>query len=789
MPFLPGVVKSVLENEVSYTRFEDFCVELYSLVEGIEIVPTSKTRDYGRDGRSALLKMVPIKPILCATLRDDIDTKVESDIARLSETTATNCIVYCSSKELTEAKCDSIERRCKELFPGLQNFLILGQIQLVRLIERHESIFSKYYSAEINNIEQALLIRPRTTPDIKEIGLLLALCTQTGENAQDLRLQISRHLILYTLHTRGALTLEQLASYITGQLHLPRPLSTIYLSELIEQLRSENYVTIDNNFINIGETGKDFVSNLPEQASSRLLEGRSAVREAITKLSGHVLADMQFGRLWDTFQDGLTQLFYSHGLSIVRMVRTILIESTQASPKIDFYPHIDKLATRSVSMFSNAEQADEVRQALIDMFSEKDSPAFQWLTQICCIYVMMCSLGLEELSSQQILGVLSTYHIVPDSDIVISLLCEGEQNHKDVERILKGWKAIGGKIMTSIPVLDEVAYHAWISDYDYSHYGNILNELSDYDANHIIENAFVRTFRKVSGGNTAPKYWLQYINQFRGHSKYDYSRILQDLREEFGAEILPKESDEHNELAVKVTNYLLKRISKLTSVSIEHIDYRIKNKLQRDGILIANVVSERHFRSSQGDYTTSCILSSAALLKEVDSIFRKQLGAPEIILSTAAVSFLLTLCPQISMSYNTLRSVLFDTALAIRLTPAQVYAFRVIAASGQWDVPWARRSSLHRNLQGVLYQEARSKGEPVSSLRDRLTSNEDPDYSVKIIADTLDRMAITPKTKEELIKVKAENQKLREELNSIISSEKSPRQTKSVPKTFKKKRR
>ncbi|MBI2860380.1 MAG: hypothetical protein HYX91_02585 [Chloroflexi bacterium] len=763
-----------LETDDSYLRFENFCIDLFNKIEGVELVPTSRSWDYGRDGRSVLLGRAAVKPILCATLRRDIDAKIESDISRLHETTNTDSLIYCSSKELTEARCDSLENRIRELCPSLLTIRVVGQTQFINLVERHEEIFRKHYSAEIRNIERTLL-SSCVSQDVRELGLRLALCTQVGDDAQQLRDEIAKRLFLHTLSSCDGLTVPQLASTLANQLHLPRTLSNYYVEEVVSHLSSEELVTYDNGLISITAKGRHYADHIPEESQRKLLEGRSAVREAIFSLSGHQLADSQYNRLWETFQDSMTELFYSHGLALVRMIRSILIEELTSAPKDDIYSRLIALAEKSVSHFSSLEQGSEVKQAIIDMFYEKKNPAFEWLSQICGIYVMMCSLGLEELSNQQVIRVLSTYHVVPDSDILISLLCEGEKNHEEVNRIMRGWVAVGGKIMLSAPVLEEVAYHAWISDYDYCHFGPNLSNISDDDANHTIENAFVRAFRKSARSETSPSHWYQYIQQYRGTSGKDYAKILRILRYEFPLELMPPApaGEEYDRLSAKIKQYMLHRMSEFSNAPVSYLDRRTIDKITRDCALVVSVVAERRDRKFQGDYTTSCIISSAGILKELDSIFGHEFDPPELILSTAAISFLLTLTPQVSMGFGTLRSVLFDSVLYQRLTPAQRHAFRVITSSGQWNVPWSRRGALEQTLNDILLREARSRGMRVSDTRARVIGTKEPEYSATIIAETLNRMAITPKERQELIRAKNELVQLQKEL-SRIKSQKIP---------------
>lgn len=610
MSLLPGVIQAVLDAEDTSLKFEGFCIGLCSKVYGISIVPTSKTWDRGRDGRAVLSQLRGIVPVLCVSLRKDIEKKVEEDISRIAETTETNSVIYCSSQNITEDKIDKITKRIFELYPGLQSVQVLGQSQLLTLIDRNEEIFTAHYAAEIANVERALLLKPAISPDIKEIGLRLALCTQVGENANELRQELIRCLVLYSLNSEDARTPKQLASTITAELRLPRALSPEYIGTILEKLSGDKLIHISDNTANITQNGQDYITDLPKHAGVRLLEGRSAVREAIKTLSGHTIDDSQYTRLWEIFQDGITQVFYAQGLSIVRVIRSVLADELTVEGKQDVVFSMENLADRITTIFTNPTLAQEIRQSIIDMFFEKGSKAFDWLTQICSVYVMMCSLGLEELSSQQIIKVLSTYHVIPDSDIIISLLCEGENNHEDVVRIIHGWNAIGGKLFVTTPVLEEVAYHAWNGDYDYSNFGVNLSKISDYDAEHVIDNAFVRTFRKVAGKNTAPKNWNSFIANYRGARETDYSRIMDILEDEFSFKMLSESVDEDSAKFTKeVADFIIGRVSEYRKTEIESLDSGVIGKAQRDGRLISVVNAERQLRKDQRDFTTSCIIS------------------------------------------------------------------------------------------------------------------------------------------------------------------------------------
>lgn len=764
---LPGIVAALFDNDTSPIRFEKFCLDLCREAEGLELVPTSLTWDLGRDGRGISPSGRELPVALCATLEADVDAKAEADIRRLAVTTKAKQVIYCSSRRLTEAKCDKIEARVRDIYPQLETVRVLGQVQLADLAERHEESLRRHYGAEIQNIETALLT-PKASRQAEDVGLRLALMSQTGDDAWQLREQLATRLVLDTLLDTQGLPAAEIGQAITKFLHLPRQITAHYVQGLLVGLEREGLATLKGGVAMLTPAGVKAARDVPAGAGAKLLEGRAAVREAIRTLSGHVLTDSQFDKVWNTLQDGLANLFYSHGMAMVHMVRSLLAE--EETPRRGGGPPtklLDNLADKVAALFPESTQADEIRLAVVDMFSEKDRHAFKWLTEICSVYVMMCSLGFEALSNRQTLAALTSISLVPDTDVVLSLLCEGEDNHDEVERILTGWSAIGGKVLTAKPVLEEVSYHAWISGNDYAATEHQIAEMDATDARRLLGNSFVRAFKKVAGELTARKFWQQYIQQFRGDSEWDYNSIIDLLRDDYGFDHLSDAGEEYAEFAERVQQLLINRASVDVGCEAENLDYRTRDKCRRDGILLADVLAARQAARTRRQRGTTCVLSSARLLSEADQVFGEDLGQPDAVLSTASVSLLLTLIPQVAMGVTTLRCVLFDDLVVSRLSPAQRYAYRLIAASQQYEVAWSKRVTLHRELGRTIVAEAKARGEPVKVVREKVLRSEDPQYSAWVVARALDDIAATVKGREESYRLKAEIKQLKEEADAL----------------------
>lgn len=774
MALLPGIVRNLLEVEDNSTRFERVCTALYRDAEGIELVSTSRTWDLGRDARAISVKKggKALPGVLCATLSADLDAKVRADVQRLAATTLTTSIVYCSSRALSEAACNRLEADIRKLYPSAVAVRVLGQVQLADLAERFEPTFRTHYSTEIGTIEQALL-RPTDSPSPEAIGLRLALLTQVGDDAFALRAELGKRLVVDALLQDAPKNPGNLAVMISGQLHLPRTLSTNYISTLVTDLEREGLVSVTPRGISLTTAGVSFARRVPAEASSRLLEGRIAIRDAIKKLSGHSLTDDQYERVWRTVQEGLADLFYSQGTTILHMISTVIGGDVNV-PLAEDRVVLETLGDRVASLFSNRDQGAEVRQALIDVFSEKESVAFRWLTQVCSVYVMMCSLGLEGLSQREISRALLGLRLVPDSDILLSLLCIRESNHEEVVRIVNGWRALGGRLLMASPVLEESAYHASISGYDYRAVRDQLAAMNDASANRLIANAFVRTYRKLFVEADRKLGWDRYIGAFRGDNERDYGRILEILREEYGFDRLPEASDEYRDLRDRIRRFLVDLISRskerqsgsgrAPEHAAEPVDFRVLDKCSRDGVLMADIASARDAARRAGVGGTTIVVSSSLRLRQADEAFRDALGRPEAVMSTAAVACLLTLAPGVQMGLGTMRGVLFDLGVAERFSSIDMYAYRIIAASSQYEVPPAKRVTLQRELASRLLEDARARGKSVHELRERIFRSGNPEYSAKIVSDALDRMAVLPEVQKELDELRRQVHSLEAEL-------------------------
>ena len=97
-----------------------------------------------------------------------------------------------------------------------------------------------------------------------------------------------------------------------------------------------------------------------------------------------------------------------------------------------------------MSVISTPDLRETVAQAISDLLTERTGPAFDWFTKVAERFVILCSLGLEATSGDELRQVIKSHQIVLDSDIILSYLCDGESDHRKARELLSRWLQLAG---------------------------------------------------------------------------------------------------------------------------------------------------------------------------------------------------------------------------------------------------------------------------------------------------------------------------------------------------------
>jgi len=735
--FTEGMAKWVLEAEHSPARFERFCCALFSSEDGRDYVPTSSTYDLGRDGRTADAQDAKPPSYLCASLRVDAIDKASEDARRLAETTpAIDTVRFCSNQRLTEDRLDRIEAVFTKTLPGANSTEADGSIQLAALAVQHSAIFEQFYLAEIQNLRDSLGVEDAENEHLRVTGMRIALTTQLSDDAHGLREDLQKNLVLTALSDGRSRTLEALTTQISSMLHVARSIQPEYLQSALDSHNEQGLVAHQKQLYTITDAGRCELQKRTESGLASLAQGQTLFKSLIANLSGSDLKPEQFSRLWAVAQDYLSQMFLDNGIYVAESIASILNEESQLKDHPDLRERIQELGDKVEALGFWGARRGEIAQAVVDVFRDQKSQAFLWLCDLCVVYITLCMLGLDSRAHQQMSARLREIDLFWDTDIVLSFLSRGESQHEAIAAMLKAWRRINGQVYVTPGVLEEAAYHAWISQRDYEETWRLLEKMDDSEAQYLIENAFVRGFRAEAEGRFEPKRWGYYIFQYRGRSEYDYSSIAAILKDD-GVQVAEDEGIDM-EFADSVKKTCL-ALDKGDSSDDAFVPKEVADKCRRDGLLMAALLQRRAVKDKLGG-GTALVVSSSRRLRRACSHFREQFGEPLPVVPVGAIAYYLTLIPGTRMTVGTLKSALFDAGFAPRLAPLDRTALRVLKASEQYFLPFSRRGALRREMSRRLHDMATERGESLKKI-ERAAAQGDPkiaDDFATIVAKSVD---------------------------------------------------
>ncbi len=519
-----ALAELILQVESNSYRFENFCIALVGKHEGVKYLPTSQSWDMGRDGRSSHRGMGTHANILCATLNENLDGKSEADVLRLTASAAPDRIAYCSSQKLSEHRCDEISVALQRHAQG-KSIIVYGAKQLASMANNNDEtreLFGTFYGAELQEIRATILSNhPGAAPP--SAGLRLALLAFGSKEGSELRDELLRSVIIDRLTRETPATVQEIVASFSADLGLPRALPGMFLFNALERASQEGSVERIGVAWRLTEKGAEEQSRLPLQGIKELLDGRQTIRAEIERLIGKKLADQQFEQVWTSLLDGMSGMFYASGLEVIRSIDELLSHDLSSEPTLNLRRELELVTHRAVAAITTSELRHETERALLDLFTERQGPAFEWFTRVSERFVALCSLGLEHETGTALRETLTAQRLVLDSDIILDFLCPGEPNHSTSRDLLLNWLGIGGRILVSPIVLEEVAHNAWISERDFSETEALLGKLESRELGRYIRNPFVRTFHFFK--SRAPQ-WEMYIRQYKGNAPGDYTKIL-----------------------------------------------------------------------------------------------------------------------------------------------------------------------------------------------------------------------------------------------------------------------
>jgi len=748
-PFTEPMAEQLLDTEVFPTRLEHLATDLFTKIDKVDYLPTSRTYDLGRDARTRG------HAFIACGVEKKYEAKATSDLERILKFTEVKRYIFCTTQKLSDHQIEALVKKLTVICPTMDTVEVHGLTQLARLSHSHHECFTKHYLAELENLRNALLTTTDEGFSAQMVGMRLALTMQLTDDAAQLKRQLLQELILLALSNGLTATVDGISQKVSQLLHLPGALNTAFLTAEVTALTADQKLEVIGQAYKISDRGRASLASQAETGRRNLLEGRNLFQQAFDELAKASLSADEFNQIWRVVESGLAELFLKHGLNVVTAVGAVINGQSEVSEHPDLNTGILEIGNRIEALnLRSPDLSSAIGQAFIDALHEKSTRLFEWLTHLAAVYVSACSLGLDANAQQQVRTRIGELDLFLDTDIVLSLLGDAEANHKAVVELIKNWRKVGGGVFVTTNVLEEVAYHAWISKREVDESWNDILKYSDIEAERLLGTVFIRSYRRMANGKMNLRGWNQYIANFAGGSMYDHSNVRKSLMEERVEVVSDEGIDEV--LAEKVKQQLIALKSRTIPASAVNKLVHVADKSRRDGRLVALLCAHRKKKAEIG--RSAVIMSSSGSLDAVCSKQSDAAGPVPAVMSAAGLAVLLSLLPGVAMSGRTLKQLLFDTGFSERVDFLERRVLKIIKASTEYDMPFARRHVLRSEVQKGLAKLAANSGERIEAFEEHFAKADNPAF-MALVADSVDKFATS--------RAELENRKLLDEVERL----------------------
>lgn len=707
MDITERLVRQVLSLEHDATRFERFACELVSRDEGAAYLPTSTTWDLGRDGRTDRIDGDVIQGVLAATVRSDLEVKFAEDLERLVATTRFEKVLLCATSTASEKRVNEIELALAPLLPRGSRFRLLLLGELSHLAIRHVDVFQKHYGAELNGLfELAGPSRDFATPSAT--GLALAGAIAGSDEGVALSDAASHQLVLLSLQRRPTMTGAGICQQVTAMLRLDRGLPAGYFNATIDLMLAEGTVNkLANGRFSLSEAGKGAVAGVLKETSSRLALQREQFVRDLAPLIDATLDSAQADALWLATIEELTLSLLRDGEECVGCISVILSGASAASSTSESREFNAALYQASLSV-NNPQLREQILRALQLMLRREGTALHSWLVDATAAYIAMCSLGLERTTAQQAARVLSQYVLIPDTDVLLSLLSPAEHNSEAVNRVFSEWRRLGGGVLLIDPVKAELARHAWNARADFEQLGSAITAPFDEDtAAQLSDNVFVRAFWKEADNRSAAAFH-EWMRDYRGRDENDSSRLATLLAQDFGVRSAQLTQGTALDVGLQTLysearQFILRIAADESYCQVDDLDFRTVDKIERDSAIVAQLEHLRRQWAETGKQPL--LVSSARRLRAAAKRFLSpDLTPASVTLSTLAA--LLLALPAARIGVETMKALVVHGEASFRVGPVERAAARVLAKLPGVRVPQGKMSTVGRKLREGLWKRA-----------------------------------------------------------------------------------
>lgn len=705
--FPPSLVKHVLLEGGTPWDFERFCARHFSEVEGIDYLSTSRSYDLGRDARSVTVLGEGESFVVASLQEEGLPEKAVLDVSKLVNHSARPAkIVICFAGLRSEQARVAVERHVRRAHPR-QPLVVMGMDQLLDQIGRHPSTFQSFYEHAIDELRRQLEPADRSSQDSIRLGFRVLLATELDGDAQVLRKNILRGLILQALRSHTPTDPEKLLRAISTSIGATRPVHSSYIESALLELAKEQLIEVgEDGRIRRRTNSMESLTATGVEAATRALLGFGALKRSLATHFGDLLRDRDYSEVWRATKEGLVELFQQYGVEVVEFIYGISDEANskaKVSPPGNISVGLHRIAISLEHL--NLNLKDKELAKLIQIFPtallDGDTGARHWIANLCLGYVCACSLGLHPDALKRMEVRLQTWDIIPDTHVVLSAIGQGEPDHQATVHLLKQWRAAKGSIVAIEPVMRETLNHAticreivnrWADSASRRRYRR--NSASIPDA-----NVFLRGAKAKYGAEIGPKIVNDYLAQFFSPSG-DTSYLAQILFDDFN--FTPaREVVLDKQLEKSLLTLIAQR--RLDPNSTEGFaDTNAKARCAYDAAILAYLAALRVL--DRPSKRVSVLLSHANHLRSTAEEFHSRFGFMSVTVDPQCLMFALSLIPGVAFNLKSMEAALFGAAFQHEVWMQEELARKVATRFAQREAERFHTPALRDEVDRSLTQ-------------------------------------------------------------------------------------
>lgn len=154
--FTRSMARLLVGHDESPLRFESFCVDLFSEVDGVTFVPTPRSHYQGLDGRLASTPAAGPTHVICCSLQRTVLAKAKKEFESRIAHARPRVVRFCFNSDVSQATADKIRKTCVAACPQLRRVEVEDLATIVHHAERYPSVLHRHYRGELADLRDTL---------------------------------------------------------------------------------------------------------------------------------------------------------------------------------------------------------------------------------------------------------------------------------------------------------------------------------------------------------------------------------------------------------------------------------------------------------------------------------------------------------------------------------------------------------------------------------------------------------------------------------------------------------